>query len=81
MELLDIYALVHNCAAVLDAIQYERLYLLSLFLLCSTEVTVAEPTAVLLLLSLLHNATVDSLLLHVLLQLLLKVGELFKNMS
>jgi len=81
LELLDIYALVHNCAAVLDAIQYERLYLLSLFLLCSTEVTVAEPTAVLLLLSLLHNATVDSLLLHVLLQLLLKVGELFKNMS
>jgi len=52
-------------------------------MLCgSTEVTVvAEPTAVVLLLSLLHNATFDSYLLHVLLQLLLKVGESFGNMS
>ena len=36
---------------------------------------VAEPAACVLLLSLLHNATSDSLLLHMLLQVLLKVGE------
>ena len=49
---------------------------------CSTEVIqVAEPAAVVLLLSLLHNATVDSSLLRVLLQLLLKVGELINNVS
>ena len=48
----------------------------------SSEVTeVAEPTAVVLLLSLLHNAASDSLLLHALLQLLLKVGRLFANES
>jgi len=48
----------------------------------SSEVTeVAEPTAVVLLLSLLHNAASDSLLLHALLQLLLKVGRLFENES
>ena len=38
---------------------------------------VAEPTAVVLLLSLLYNATSDSLLLHTLLQLLLNVGRTF----
>jgi len=47
----------------------------------SEVIEVAEPTAVVLLLSLLHNATSDSLLLHALLQLLLKVGRLFENKS
>lgn len=45
---------------------------------CSDEIMeIAEPTAVVLLLSLLYNATTDSVLLHMLIQLLLKVQHLF----
>lgn len=45
---------------------------------CSDEVMdVAESAAVVLFLSLLHGAISDSSLLHLLLQLLMKVGHLF----
>jgi len=49
-------------------------------LCCSDEAAeVAEPVAVVLLLSLLHNATSDPELIDVLLRILLKVQHIFDN--